>query len=72
MTDAKPRPPNRQRRCPICRAPVARDHAPFCSRRCADRDLARWLGGEYRVPTDDTPSSEDIEEAFQKPPAGRA
>ena len=67
-----PKPKPRQRRCPVCRAPTARDYAPFCSRRCADRDLARWLGGEYRVPTDETPSAEDIEDAYRTPPAGRA
>ncbi len=26
---------------------------PFCSRRCADVDLARWLGGAYRIPDND-------------------
>ena len=77
MTDAKPRtaapkPRNRQRRCPVCRAPTARDYAPFCSRRCAEQDLARWLGGEYRIETDEAPSAEDIEAAFFRPPAGRA
>ncbi len=23
---------------------------PFCSRRCSDVDLSRWLGGAYRIP----------------------
>jgi len=69
-TARKPR--ARPRRCPICKGPVSRDYAPFCSRRCADQDLARWLGGEYRVATDETPSSEDIEEAYRGPPTGRA
>ena len=72
MTDAAPKRRNRQRRCPICRAPVARDYAPFCSRRCADKDLARWLGGEYRIATDEAPSAEDFEDAYRPPPAGRA
>ena len=36
--------------CPICkRAPLAGFH-PFCSKRCADIDLSRWLGGGYSVP----------------------
>jgi uncharacterized protein len=26
---------------------------PFCSQRCADADLARWLGGKYAIPVDD-------------------
>src|SRR5690606_37108068 len=67
----KPKAKRRGARCPICRAPAVADHAPFCSRRCADRDLARWLGGEYRVPTDEAPSPEDLEEAFRTTPVGR-
>lgn len=36
--------------CPICgRARVAA-YRPFCSKRCADVDLSRWLGGKYAVP----------------------
>jgi len=43
-------------RCPICRRrPAVPEFRPFCSRRCADADLSRWLGGEYRVPDDETP-----------------
>jgi endogenous inhibitor of DNA gyrase (YacG/DUF329 family) len=36
-------------RCPICRAPTVHAYRPFCSRRCADVDLARWLGGVYAI-----------------------
>ena len=37
-------------RCPQCGKPVVKDYAPFCSRRCADVDLARWFRGDYRIP----------------------
>jgi len=37
-------------RCPICRRPSEPNYRPFCSRRCADVDLARWLGGAYAIP----------------------
>lgn len=37
-------------RCPICDAPAAPPHLPFCSRGCKDRDLLRWLGDGYRLP----------------------
>jgi endogenous inhibitor of DNA gyrase (YacG/DUF329 family) len=47
----------RQKKCPICARPQEQAHAPFCSRRCADEDLRRWLSGEYRVPTDEAPDS---------------
>ena len=44
--------------CPICGKPGADTMRPFCSRRCADVDLARWLGGTYRIPTDVPPDDE--------------
>ena len=37
----------------MCGDPMAADYAPFCSRRCADNDLAGWLGGRYAIPGDD-------------------
>jgi endogenous inhibitor of DNA gyrase (YacG/DUF329 family) len=41
-------------RCPSCRkevAPRATNRAfPFCSMRCRQVDLGKWLGEEYRVP----------------------
>ena len=37
-------------RCPICGAPPAPSHSPFCSRGCRDRDLLQWLGEGYRIP----------------------
>jgi endogenous inhibitor of DNA gyrase (YacG/DUF329 family) len=36
--------------CPICRKPAVEQFRPFCSRRCADIDLHRWLGGVYAIP----------------------
>ena len=36
--------------CPICRRPVDPAFSPFCSKRCADIDLNRWLTGVYAVP----------------------
>ena len=40
--------------CPICGRPAMPVVAPFCSKRCADVDLHRWLGGVYAVPTDES------------------
>ncbi len=42
-----------QRGCPICGKPSVAAMQPFCSKRCADVDLSRWLGGVYAVPTDE-------------------
>jgi endogenous inhibitor of DNA gyrase (YacG/DUF329 family) len=40
----------RVQRCPICSKSAAEQFQPFCSRRCADVDLNRWLSGVYVVP----------------------
>lgn len=45
-------------RCPICGKPASPEHRPFCSARCAEIDLGRWLKGVYRVPTEEAPSEE--------------
>jgi len=37
-------------RCPGCGKPAVAQYRPFCSRRCADVDLARWLREDYVVP----------------------
>jgi endogenous inhibitor of DNA gyrase (YacG/DUF329 family) len=37
-------------RCPICKAPTEMAYRPFCSARCRDVDLARWLRGGYAIP----------------------
>lgn len=36
--------------CPICRKPGHADYRPFCSKRCADVDLGRWLTDGYAIP----------------------
>jgi uncharacterized protein len=38
--------------CPICQKETDRKYRPFCSKRCADVDLGRWLTGSYVVPGD--------------------
>jgi endogenous inhibitor of DNA gyrase (YacG/DUF329 family) len=42
--------PRSTKRCPICGKPELRRFRPFCSKRCADIDLHRWLSGTYAVP----------------------
>jgi endogenous inhibitor of DNA gyrase (YacG/DUF329 family) len=56
--------------CVICRnRPQAEKYRPFCSKRCADVDLHRWLGGVYAIPgkpeeeEDGTQPANGIEEA---------
>lgn len=38
------------RKCPVCGKPRKAEHAPFCSTRCRDRDLLRWLDDSYALP----------------------
>ncbi|HVB16426.1 MAG TPA: DNA gyrase inhibitor YacG [Stellaceae bacterium] len=54
---ATPRSPE-PRRCPNCGKPATPQHRPFCSRRCAQLDLGRWLNGNYRVETEEGPESD--------------
>ena len=56
-------------RCPICKRPlpegeVAERYRPFCSKRCANVDLGRWLTGSYAIP-----AVEDEEDDETAPPA---
>ena len=48
-------------KCPICGKPPTPEYRPFCSRRCADVDLQRWLTGGYAIPSenDEGPSDPD-------------
>ena len=39
--------------CPVCGKPPVDAFRPFCSSRCADVDLNRWLSGVYAMPADD-------------------
>jgi endogenous inhibitor of DNA gyrase (YacG/DUF329 family) len=41
------------RKCPICRRAQETTFQPFCSKRCADIDLARWLNGTYAIPAEE-------------------
>jgi uncharacterized protein len=38
------------KKCPICGKPAVEASKPFCSERCRDVDLNRWLSGSYVVP----------------------
>ncbi len=49
--------------CPICGAPTDAAYRPFCSRRCADVDLSRWLRGAYAIPGGQPEADEDGDDA---------
>jgi len=56
--------------CPICSAAADAKFRPFCSKRCADLDLGRWITGAYAVPADpvDLVDPEESSERGDEPP----
>jgi endogenous inhibitor of DNA gyrase (YacG/DUF329 family) len=53
-----------QKQCPICGKPAVEEFKPFCSKRCANIDLNRWLSGTYVIPArDDEPIEDEDGEA---------
>jgi uncharacterized protein len=54
--------------CPICARKPDEKYRPFCSRRCADVDLGRWLSGSYAIPAE---ALEEEEPAPQADPDDR-
>jgi endogenous inhibitor of DNA gyrase (YacG/DUF329 family) len=62
MADVKKR-----KTCPICGKPTDERTKPFCSKRCADVDLHRWLSGSYTIPV-----TEDEEEDERRDDSGDA
>jgi hypothetical protein len=54
-------------KCPICGKEIEAQFRPFCSMRCKQIDLNRWLTETYRVP--DRPGVDDDEAESPTPPA---
>ncbi len=52
-------------RCPLCGKPREQRWRPFCSKRCADVDLNRWLKGSYAIPG--SPDTDEDEETPTRP-----
>ena len=46
-------------KCPLCAKKAVQKYLPFCSKRCADLDLGKWLGDGYRIPTDEVAGFND-------------
>jgi endogenous inhibitor of DNA gyrase (YacG/DUF329 family) len=55
--------------CPVCGKLSVEQFRPFCSRRCSDVDLNRWLSGVYAVPAKENDEDAGDDEA---PPQQRA
>ena len=61
---SQPVPPeDRTPKCAQChKKPVSAQYRPFCSKRCADVDLNRWLSGAYAIPAAGEDDGEDAGE----------
>ena len=46
-------------KCPICGTPARPETRPFCSDRCRDVDLHRWLSGQYAIPVVESDEAAD-------------
>lgn len=54
--------------CPICAKPTDDKYRPFCSKRCADLDLGKWLSGAYAVPLEEEDEFSDNQAPVDGPP----
>ena len=47
--------------CPLCQQLAKAPHTPFCSHRCAQLDLGKWLTGDYAIPAYEAMDDNDVE-----------
>ena len=57
--------------CPTCGKPATERYRPFCSKRCADIDLHRWLSGSYAIPAEEDEEREGFEDGEDTNGAGQ-
>ncbi len=51
--------------CPICKKSADAKYRPFCSKRCADIDLGKWLTGGYAIAATETDDEDSLPTAFK-------
>lgn len=51
--------------CPICGEEGVKDFRPFCSKRCADIDLGKWMRGTYAIPSQSEDDQDELIEALE-------
>lgn len=54
--------PQKTPKCPICKKPSVKEYHPFCSKRCADIDLAHWFRGDYTIEGTEETETDQAEE----------
>lgn len=62
MTTSNVAPLRKARPCPECGRPSIRESYPFCSERCRNLDLSRWLSGSYAIPVADDESKAEADD----------
>jgi len=53
-------------RCPICSDAAVKPHTPFCSRRCSQIDLGRWLDEAYAIPSEEAGDFASLDEMLEQ------
>ena len=53
------------KKCPICGKQTVLEYQPFCSKKCADIDLGRWLKGTYVIHTNESPEDEALKQQVE-------
>lgn len=56
---------HKKAKCSLCGEPISAEYKPFCSRRCANRDLHRWLNGGYAI-VGATTDEDDERQVYQE------
>ncbi len=49
--------------CPVCGRRPDPGERPFCSARCRDVDLGRWIAGDYRIPGESVQAQDERDDA---------
>jgi len=52
--------------CPICQKSTDKQYQPFCSKRCADLDLGKWLTGAYAIASTSDDDLDDLDAALSE------
>jgi endogenous inhibitor of DNA gyrase (YacG/DUF329 family) len=55
--------------CPMCAKDTDAAYRPFCSKRCADLDLAKWLGGSYAIASQNEDDFDELDQELEKAPS---
>lgn len=52
--------------CPMCSKDTDEKYRPFCSKRCADLDLGKWMSGDYAVASQDEDDADELVQELDK------